>query len=87
LKDGGDYELRVKTDINGQIEEEISYGNYRLRGDRVVLSTPNDSDRTEFIFDGSQLRFEADWSERLVLKAIGVDQAALVKVPTVTVRE
>lgn len=82
LRDGGEYELRVKTEIDGTTETDVSWGTYRVRGDRLVLSAPHDSDRTEFIIDGGELRLEADWTERLALKAVGVDHASMVKVQT-----
>ena len=54
------------------MEEETSWGRYRQRGDRLILSSASDHDRHEFRIDGDRLLFEADWKERIALKAVGV---------------
>jgi hypothetical protein len=72
LRPGGRYELRIRTNLENEMEEETSWGRYRLRGDRLILSSASDHDQHEFRIDGDKLLFEADWKERIALKAVGV---------------
>lgn len=68
------YELRVRTNIDSEIQEELSSGRYRMRGDRVTIYSGNEDDTHEFRLDGDKLMFNADWLERLALKAVGIEQ-------------
>ncbi|HSL69270.1 MAG TPA: hypothetical protein VK864_03470 [Longimicrobiales bacterium] len=79
LRKHGRYELRVLTNIEDEREEETSWGRYTMRGDRLVLYSPHDDSRHEFRIDGNRLVFDADWSERLALKAVGVEHAYMTR--------
>jgi hypothetical protein len=68
------YELRVRTKIDSEVQEEVSSGRYRIRGDRVTIYSAHDDDTHEFRLDGDKLMFNADWLERLALKAVGIEQ-------------
>ena len=72
LRPEGRYELRIRTNLEHEMEEETSWGRYRQRGDRLILSSASDHDQHEFRIDGNRLLFEADWKARIALKAVGV---------------
>ena len=68
------YELRVRTKIDSEVQEEVSSGRYRIHGDRVTIYSAHEDDTHEFRLDGDKLMFNADWLERLALKAVGIEQ-------------
>jgi hypothetical protein len=80
LEPGGRYELKVLIKADGQSEEETSWGRYSVRGNRLVLSSNHDVERHELTIDGDHLVFDVDWTERLALKALGVENAFMTKV-------
>ena len=72
LRPEGRYELRLRTNLEHEMEEETSWGRYHQKGDRLILSSASDRDEHEFRIEGNRLVFEADWKARIALKAVGV---------------
>jgi hypothetical protein len=80
LQADGRYELRVKTEADGETDTETSWGRYRLNGDRVRLYSANDGDAHDLTLNGDRLEFNAGFKEAIALRAVGVDDAAFTKV-------
>jgi hypothetical protein len=80
LQPGSKYELRVRQNIDQELSEETSWGRYSVDGDRIKLTSAHDEDTHEFRIDGDKLVFDADWSEKLALKAVGVQETFMKKV-------
>jgi hypothetical protein len=72
LRPEGRYELRLRTNLENEMEEEHSWGRYRQQGDRLILYSASDDDRYEFRIEGDRLVFDADWKARIALKAAGI---------------
>ena len=72
LRPEGRYELRLRTNLENEMEEETSWGRYRQQGDRLILYSASDDDRYEFRIEGNRLVFDADWKARIALKAAGL---------------
>ena len=79
LQPDGRYELRMKTNIDGENAEETSWGRYKVRNGRVTLYSPHDNSDYEFRIDGNRLELDADFREKIALKLVGVKDAALTK--------
>jgi hypothetical protein len=80
LKPSGQYDLRVQMDIDNDLNEEASWGRYRVVGDRLILYSGHDHDEHELRIAGDQLIFGNDWKQKLALKAVGIDEAVMKKV-------
>lgn len=80
LRENGRYELRVRTNIDGETETETSWGRYRFKGDRVLLYSPHDDDVHELVIEGDRLQFNTGLKEKLALKAVGIEDAAFKKI-------
>jgi hypothetical protein len=80
LEKGGSYDLRVRMNIDNDLNEEASYGRYRVKGDRLILYSEHDHDSHEFRIEGDQLMFGNDWKQKLALKAVGIEDAVMKKV-------
>ncbi|MEX2285092.1 MAG: hypothetical protein WEE89_21580, partial [Gemmatimonadota bacterium] len=80
LQADGRYRLRVVTNADNKMEEETSWGHYRVRGDRLVLISAHNDDRHTFTIDGDRLQFDASWKEKIALRAVGVEDAYMTKV-------
>ena len=81
LRPEGRYELRIRTNLENEMEEETSWGRYRQKGDRLILFSAGDSDEHVFSIDGNRLNFEADWKARIALKAVGVTKTYMERQP------
>jgi hypothetical protein len=79
LKPDGRYELRVKTDIDGESSEETNWGRYKVHRDRLTLHSPSDDSEHEFRIQGDRLELDGRVGERIALKLAGIKDAALVK--------
>ena len=74
------YRLRVFTKAEGKAEEETSWGTFRVRGDRLILTSAHDNARHSFTIDGDKLQFDASWKAKVALRMIGVEDAYMKKV-------
>jgi hypothetical protein len=74
------YRLRVLTKAEGKSEEETSWGTFRVRGDRLILTSAHDNERHSFTIDGDKLQFDASWKAKVALRMIGVEDAFMMKV-------
>jgi hypothetical protein len=79
LQPDGRYELRVATSADGEMDEETSWGRYRVVKNRLVLISGGDHDSHMLLIDGDRLRFDESWKARLAMKAVGVDEGYLTK--------
>ena len=79
LREGGRYELRVKTSVDGNVETETSWGRYSWDDDRVKLYSPGDDEVHELLIEGDQLQWSTGLKEKLALKAVGISEAAFRK--------
>jgi hypothetical protein len=79
LKPAGRFELRVKANLHDDLSEESIFGRYKVRGDRLVLYSPHDDDRFEFVMNGNRLEFDAGFPGKVALKIVGLSDAALVR--------
>lgn len=81
LKRSGRYEIRMKTEADGDTDVDWSGGRYRIDGNQVVLLDRN-GEQNEFstlIIEGDRLRLDANWPAMLALKWVGVSEAMLRK--------
>jgi hypothetical protein len=81
LQPEGRYELRLRANLENEMEEETSWGRYRQQGDRLILYSASDDDRYEFRIEGNRLVFDADWKERIALKAAGITKTYMERQP------
>lgn len=80
LQQDGRYEMRVKTSMNGETETETSWGRYRVVDGAVELLSAHDDDAHRLLIDGDRLTFNADFKEKLALKAVGIEDAAFTRI-------
>ncbi|MGH7471317.1 MAG: hypothetical protein ACRENP_25490 [Longimicrobiales bacterium] len=79
LRPEGRYELRVGGVIDGEPEEETSWGRYTVHGDRLTLFSAHDDDQFEFLITPNRLVFDGKWAAKLALKAVGVDEMYMTR--------
>jgi len=80
LQPNGKYELRLRTNVDQELDEETSWGRYRIDGDRMTLISAHDRDEFGFKIEGDRLLFDADWPAKLSLRALGVENTFMKKV-------
>ena len=79
LREHGRFELRVRTNIGDEMEEETSWGRYKLKGDQLILRSADDEDTHSLRIDGNKLEFDPSWKARIALKAVGVSKTYMEK--------
>jgi hypothetical protein len=79
LLPAGRFELRVKANLHDEVSEEATWGRYKVQGNHLILYSPHDDGRFEFLIRGDRLEFDAGFQHKLALKVVGLRDAALIR--------